>query len=130
MIYGDHGGVHKFYEDEIKDAPLNENWWQENTKEIPFIIYNKDIKAETISKVGGQTDFLPTISYLLGVDRKDFENTSMGRVLVNTNRDAVILNDGEIKGTPKDANEEQHLKDTFKIVDYIIQGNYFKVINK
>lgn len=130
MIYGDHGGVHKFYEDEIKDAPLNENWWQENTKEIPFIIYNKDIKAETISKVGGQTDFLPTISYLLGVDRKDFENTSMGRVLVNTNRDAVILNDGEIKGTLKDANEEQHLKDTFKIADYIIQGNYFKFINK
>lgn len=130
MIYGDHGGVHKFYEDEIKDAPLNENWWKENTKEIPFIIYNKDIKAETISKVGGQTDFLPTISYLLGVDRKDFEGTSMGRVLVNTNRDAVILNDGEIKGTPKDSNEEQHLKDTFKIADYIIQGNYFKVINK
>lgn len=130
MIYGDHGGVHKFYEDQIKDAPLNENWWQENTKEIPFIIYNKDIKAETISKVGGQTDFLPTISYLLGVDRKDFENTSMGRVLVNTNRDAVILNDGEIKGTLKDANEEQHLKDTFKIADYIIQGNYFKFINK
>ena len=130
MIYGDHGGVHKFYEDEIKDAPLNENWWQENTKEIPFIIYNKDIKAETISKVGGQTDFLPTISYLLGVDRKDFENTSMGRVLVNTNRDAVILNDGAIKGTVKDVNEEQHLKDTFKIADYIIQGNYFKFINK
>ncbi|MDU5110807.1 MAG: LTA synthase family protein [Clostridium sp.] len=130
MIYGDHGGVHKFYEDQIKDAPLNENWWQENTKEIPFIIYNKDIKAETISKVGGQTDFLPTISYLLGVEREDFESTSMGRVLVNTNRDAVILNDGEIKGTPKDANEEQHLKDTFKIADYIIQGNYFKIINK
>ncbi|WP_352417525.1 LTA synthase family protein, partial [Clostridium tertium] len=96
MIYGDHGGVHKFYEEEIKDAPLNENWWQENDKKIPFIIYNKDLKATTISKAGGQVDFLPTISYLLGVERSKFDNTSMGRVLVNTNRNATILNNGDI----------------------------------
>lgn len=130
MIYGDHGGVHKFYEEEIKDAPLNEDWWQENDKKIPFIIYNKDLKATTISKAGGQVDFLPTISYLLGVDRSKFDNTSMGRVLVNTNRNATILNNGEIMGTPKDENEEKHLKDAFKIADLIIEGNYFNVINK
>ena len=130
MIYGDHGGVHKFYEEEIKDAPLNENWWQENDKKIPFIIYNKDLKATTISKAGGQVDFLPTISYLLGVERSKFDNTSMGRVLVNTNRNATILNNGDIMGTPKDENEENHLKDVFKIADDIIKGNYFKVIDK
>lgn len=130
MIYGDHGGVHKFYEEEIKDAPLNENWWQENDKKIPFIIYNKDLKATTISKAGGQVDFLPTISYLLGVERSKFDNTSMGRVLVNTNRNATILNNGDITGTPKDENEEKHLKDVFKIADDIIEGNYFKVIDK
>ncbi|MDU7240497.1 LTA synthase family protein [Clostridium sp.] len=130
MIYGDHGGVHKFYEEEIKDAPLNENWWQENDKKIPFIIYNKALKATTISKAGGQVDFLPTISYLLGVERSKFDNTSMGRVLVNTNRNATILNNGDIIGTPKDANEENHLKDVFKIADDIIEGNYFKVIDK
>ncbi|MBU6135384.1 LTA synthase family protein [Clostridium tertium] len=130
MIYGDHGGVHKFYEEEIKDAPLNENWWQENDKKIPFIIYNKDLKATTISKAGGQVDFLPTISYLLGVERSKFDNTSMGRVLVNTNRNATILNNGDIMGTPKDENEEKHLKDVFKIADDIIEGNYFKVIDK
>ena len=130
MIYGDHGGVHKFYEEEIKDAPLNENWWQENDKKIPFIIYNKDLKATTISKAGGQVDFLPTISYLLGVERSKFDNTSMGRVLVNTNRNATILNNGDIMGAPKDENEEKHLKDVFKIADDIIEGNYFKVIDK
>ncbi|MCR1953076.1 LTA synthase family protein [Clostridium sp. DSM 100503] len=130
MIYGDHGGVHKFYEEEIKDAPLNEDWWQENDKKIPFIIYNKDIKANTISKAGGQVDFLPTISYLLGVERSKFDNTSMGRVLVNTDRNATILNNGDIMGTPKDAYEEKHLKDVFKIADNIIEGNYFDVISK
>lgn len=130
MIYGDHCGVHKFYEEEIKDAPLNEDWWQENHKKIPYIIYNKDLKAYTISNAGGQVDFLPTISYLLGVKRDEFDNTSMGRVLVNTNRNTTILNNGDIIGTPKDANEEKHLKDTFKIADFIIEGNYFKITNK
>ena len=127
MIYGDHCGVHKFYEEDIVDAPLEGDWWQENNKKIPFIIYNKDIYATTISNAGGQVDFLPTISYLLGIDKDKFQNTSMGRILVNTNRNSTILNNGEIMGTPKDENEEAHLKDVFRIADLIIEGNYLKL---
>lgn len=126
MIYGDHCGVHKFYEKDIENSPLEGDWWKDNQKKIPFIIYSKDLQPEVISKAGGQSDFLPTISYLLGMDRSKFENSSMGRVLVNTNRDAIILNNGEVMGTPKDEKELEHLKDTFKIADYIIEKNYFK----
>jgi len=126
MIYGDHCGVHKFYEDKIQDSPLEGDWWKDNHKKIPYIIYSKDLKPEVISKAGGQSDFLPTISYLLGIDRSQFENSSMGRVLVNTERDAAILNSGDIMGTTKDENEINHLKDTFKIADSIIGKNYFK----
>ena len=125
MIYGDHCGVHKFYEDDIKDSPLEGDWWKDNHKKIPYIIYSKDLEPEVISKAGGQSDFLPTISYLLGMDRSEFENSSMGRVLVNTERDAAILNSGDIMGTPKDEKEVNHLKDTFKIADSIIEKNYF-----
>ncbi|MGL5084742.1 MAG: LTA synthase family protein, partial [Clostridium sp.] len=128
MIYGDHGGIHKFYADKIVDAPLEGDWWQADDKKLPFIVYNKDIKGEVISNAGGQVDFLPTISYMLGVDRSKFDSASMGRVLVNTNRDATIINSGEIKGTPKDEAEIKHLKDTFNIADNIIEGNYFKTI--
>lgn len=126
MIYGDHCGVHKFYADDIKDSPLEGEWWKDNHKKIPYIIYSKDLKPEVISKAGGQSDFLPTISYLLGVDRSKFENSSMGRVLVNTQRDAAILNNGDIMGSTKDDKEINHLKDTFKIADSIISKNYFK----
>ena len=126
MIYGDHCGVHKFYEDKIQDSPLEGDWWKDNHKKIPYIIYSKDLQPEVISKAGGQSDFLPTISYLLGIDRSEFENSSMGRVLVNTERDATIINSGDIMGTPKDENEISHLKDTFKIADSIIEKNYFK----
>ncbi len=125
MLYGDHCGVHKFYPDMIKDAPLKGDWWKDDHKEIPFLIYNPSIKGETISKEGGQTDFLPTILYLLGFNRNSFDNTSMGRVLVNTNRNAVLLNDGTIVGNPT-PKEKAHLEKSFNIADMVIQGNYFK----
>ena len=125
MLYGDHCGVHKFYEDDIKDSPLEGDWWKDNEKEIPFMIYNPSIKGETISKEGGQIDFLPTIAYLLGFNRDKFDSTAMGRVLVNTNRNAIILNNGEIVGTPT-PKEKAHLEKSFNIADMVIQGNYFK----
>ncbi|MGU8333269.1 LTA synthase family protein [Clostridium perfringens] len=125
MLYGDHCGVHKFYEDDIKDSPLEGDWWKDNEKEIPFMIYNPSIKGETISKEGGQIDFLPTIAYLLGFNRDKFDSTAMGRVLVNTNRNAIILNDGEIVGNPT-PKEKAHLEKSFNIADMVIQGNYFK----
>lgn len=128
MIYGDHGGVHKFYPDKITNAPLEGDWWKADDKKLPFIVYNSGIKGEVISKAGGQSDFLPTISYLLGVDRNKFDSTSMGRILVNTNKDATIINNGTIMGTPKNEDEIKHLKDTFNIADNIIEGNYFKTI--
>jgi lipoteichoic acid synthase len=130
MIYGDHCGVHKFYEDDIQNSPLEGDWWKDNHRQIPFLIYSKDLKPEVISKAGGQSDFKPTILYLLGTDRSEFDNNSIGRVLVNTNRDATILNEGQIMGTPKDDKEVQHLKDTFKISEDIISKNYFGTIAK
>lgn len=130
MIYGDHCGVHKFYPDDIVNAPLEGDWWKDNERKIPFLIYSKDIKPETISKAGGQSDFKPTILYLLGSDRSEFESNSMGRVLVNTNRDATIMNEGQIVGNPKDEKEVNHLKDMFRISDSIISKNYFGMEQK
>ncbi|GAB6168107.1 LTA synthase family protein [Clostridium carnis] len=126
MIYGDHAGVNKFYKDKMANAPLEGDWWNTKYNSIPFIIYNPGTKGEEIKKYGGQVDFLPTIAYLLGIDRKEFENSSMGRVLVNTNKDASLLNNGEILGTPKSENEKTHLTDSFKVADIIIQNGYFK----
>ena len=126
MIYGDHCGVHKFYEQDIENAPLDGDWWKDNQRKIPYIIYSKSLNPEVISKAGGQTDFKPTILYLLGADRSEFENNSMGRILVNTNRDATILNEGQIVGNPKDEKEVQHLKDEFKVAETIVEKNYFK----
>lgn len=126
MLYGDHTGIHKFYNDKIQDIKLEGDWWKKVDMKIPYIIYNPSLKGEEIKANGGQVDMLPTISYLLGVDREKFGKTTMGRVLVNTNRDTTVLNSGEIIGTPKNEEEEKHLKETLDVANKIILGDYFK----
>ena len=49
----------------------------------------------------------------------------MGRVLVNTNRDATVIKGNEIKGTVKDENEKNHLLDAYSIGEKIIKNNLY-----
>jgi len=125
VIYGDHSGVHKYYKDEIDKLNYEGNWWQEYNHGIPLIIYSKGISPKLVENHGGQVDILPTMSYLLGVDEKLYKNTSMGRVLVNTNRNATVIKGNTIVGKVKDEEERTHLLDAYSIGEKIIKGNYF-----
>ena len=125
MIYGDHTGVHKFYNDKLKDIKLDGEWWKPNDKKIPFMIYNPEIKGEKFNVAGGQIDFFPTVAYLLGINKDEFEGKVMGRILVNTNRDSSVLNYGDISGNPKSEKEKEHLKNSLKIANDVITGGYY-----
>lgn len=130
VIYGDHTGVHKYYNDSIQNLNYEENWWKDFDHKIPLIIYSPDITPTVIKASGGQTDILPTLCYILGVDDDLYRKTSMGRVLVNTNIDATVIKDtatnsNTIKGTLKNYKEERHLLDAYTIGEKIIQDNYF-----
>lgn len=125
VIYGDHGGINKYYKKELEGINYAGNKWNQKYLKVPLLIYSPDIKGETINTYGGLVDVLPTVSYILGIDRNEFENTSMGRVLVNTNRNATMNSWGDILGYPKNEAEVQHLKDMFKISDDVIQSGYF-----
>lgn len=126
VIYGDHGGVHKYYNHEIKDLSYEGDWWKEYTKEIPFIIYSKDGIHNEFYEHGGQVDIMPTILYLLGVEDDKYKKTSMGRVLVNTNRDATLIKGNIIEGNYKSEEEKEHLLKSYDIGKKIIENNYFK----
>ena len=125
VIYGDHAGVHKYYNNEIQELNYEGNWWKEYDNRIPLIIYSKDMKASTIGVNGGQVDILPTVLYLLGIEKEKYINTSMGRVLVNTNRDATVIKGNEIKGTTSNEKELEHLLKAYEIGELIIKHNYF-----
>ena len=125
VIYGDHSGVHKYYNDEIQNLSYEGDWWKEYDHKIPLIIYSKGIEPKIIEASGGQVDIPTTVLYLLNVDKDKYSNTSMGRVLVNTNRDATIIKGNEIKGNVKDNKELEHLLKAYEIGEMIIKNNYF-----
>lgn len=125
VIYGDHGGVHKYYDEDIKDLDYEGNWWKGYDKKIPLIIYSKDMKPQLVEASGGQVDIPPTVMYLLGIDDDSYISTSMGRVLVNTNRDATVIKGNEIKGNVKNKEEEEHLLNSYSVGEKIIKSNYF-----
>lgn len=126
LIYGDHEGPHKFAKDKINSIANCPDYAKENHYEVPFIIYDKESKGEIIETLGGQVDILPTLSYLVGIDEKEYVYTSMGRNLLNTNRDFTILYDGTVKS--KNLSKEEI--NIFSKIPYfsneIIESNYFK----
>lgn len=125
VIYGDHGGVHKYYNEDIQELNFDNNWWKRYDHKIPLIIYSKGLEPEVVSVAGGQVDVLPTIAYLLGIDKSEYINTSMGRVLVNTNRNATVIKGNVIKGNVQSEEERKHLLEAYEVGEIIIKKDVF-----
>ncbi|MBP1890844.1 phosphoglycerol transferase MdoB-like AlkP superfamily enzyme [Clostridium moniliforme] len=122
VIYGDHTGVHKYYNNEIQNLPLPGTWWKKVDHKIPLFIYATGMKGETINTPGGQSDITPTILYLLGINTND---KFMGRNLLNTDRDATVIKGNKVIGNPTPEQREQ-LEKAYKIADYMIKNRYFE----
>lgn len=126
VIYGDHAGIHKYYQDELKDITPYEEWWGRKDTRIPLIIYQKQLAGKQIDTIGGQIDIMPTVAYLMGVEEKDYADTVMGRNLLKTKRSFAVLADGTFVCDP---GSEQYKDDAVKgidIADRIIRSDYFK----
>lgn len=127
VIYGDHGGMNKFYKDEAKTTTIPESWWEpQEYNRIPLLIYCKGMKGEEIKTLGGQIDIMPTLTYLMGIEEKKIAYTAMGRNLLKTKKNFVVLSYGDVLGTF--ANEEEKnkaVKGLMEIADQIIRSNYF-----
>lgn len=126
VIYGDHAGVHKYYEDKLKDIQPREQWWYEESMRIPLIIYSKDLEEKEINTIGGQIDILPTVAYLMGVEEKEYINTAMGRNLLKTNRNFTILSNGVYIGDSNSEEEKKKAIEALEISDKMLRSNYFK----
>jgi len=126
VICGDHTGVHKYYPDEIAKLKPQQNWWNEKQK-IPLIIYSKGMEGKELKINGGQVDFLPTIAYALGIEKSLYENTTLGRNLLNTSKSFALLSEGEIIGKEGLSKADiQHIDKSYEISDMVVRANYFK----
>lgn len=126
-IVGDHTGVHKYYTHGIEQLPNKENWYSDNgNPTVPLIIYDKNIsEAKTFETIGGQIDIMPTLLYILGVDSSKYNETALGRNLLNTNKNYAVLTNGTVKGFDLSAKDEEIIKNSLEISDKMIRGDYF-----
>lgn len=126
VIYGDHGGAHKYYRDLIVDAPFEGDWWKEDTMKIPLIIYSPNGPAKTFETNGGLVDVMPTVLYTLGIEQDGL----MGRNLLNTERDATVFTnrskERQIAGEVKSEEEKQRLLESYDISRIIIKNKYYE----
>lgn len=113
VIYGDHEGIHKYYDTDLPD----------NNRRIPFIVYIPGMDGVEIHKIGGQVDMMPTLAYLLGIDRAKYENAVLGRNLLGMYSGSGILADGRVLSGVDGA---IHLSKAFNISDMYIRGDYYK----
>ncbi|AHF06634.1 LTA synthase family protein [Desulfitobacterium metallireducens] len=125
-IYGDHTGVHKYYDNEVQAIEDPESWYLDNSKRIPLIIYHKGLTGQEIKTTGGQIDLLPTLAYLMGIPEDKYSQTAFGRNLLNTQKDFAILANGEYKGTPVSVEEQNQEIQGIALADLILRSNYLK----
>ncbi|MBO4991546.1 MAG: sulfatase-like hydrolase/transferase, partial [Firmicutes bacterium] len=102
-IYGDHFGLSISDPDNVKFMSdfLGRQYRFSDAANIPLLIHIPGAGEEaerTVSVAGGQTDFLPTIAYLLGFEKLD--TLYMGRNLLAENQQGfVVQNRYAKKGT-------------------------------
>lgn len=127
IITGDHTGVHKYYQHSIDSLSKKEDWYSNNgNPTVPLIIYDKSFtKGKKFDTIGGQIDIMPTLLYLLGIDENNYQNTAMGRNLLNTNRNYAILTDGTIKGTNLSEKDKKIIKSSLDLSTKMIKSNTF-----
>jgi len=126
VIYGDHTGVHKYFNDEVKEVQPQENWWLDDSKRIPLIIYHKGLKGREIALTGGQIDTMPTLAYLMGINETSYKNTVFGRNLLNTKKDFAVLANKQYVGEAADNEELQSEIKGIDLADLAIRKNYYK----
>lgn len=125
VLYGDHGSVHKYFNDQIQAIKPSQDWWLDNDNKVPLIIYEKGQAAQKIHTTGGQIDLMPSLLYAFGIDKSEYESTVFGRNLFNTKQDYALLSNGEFRGNIDSQKQAEVLKG-LEYADMAIRSNFFK----
>lgn len=127
-IMGDHTGIHKYYDDSISQLSHKEDWFlNTGNPTVPFIVYNPSAKeGKTFDKLyNGEIDVMPTLLYYLGIDKSRYEDSALGRNLLNTNKSFAVITNGTLKGGENLTDKEKEVyKKSLDISDKMIRANY------
>ena len=127
VITGDHTGVHKYYNSSIDKLTSKEDWYDDKGEaKVPFLIYDKSLSSgKTFDTIGGQIDIMPTMLYMLGIDNSKYQNTVLGRNLLNTDKSYAVITNGTIKGENLTSEDNKQLGNILQLSDKMIRSDYF-----
>lgn len=123
VIYGDHQGVNKYYEEDVEKSGLS---WLKNDKNLPLLIYHPSLQGKTLHQVGGQIDILPTVHHLLGLPEDPRAAYRAGRNLFSSAKGfAVLRNQQYVSDDRTNTDIRHHRQKGIEISAKVIQGNLF-----
>lgn len=90
VLYGDHYGISHNHNKAMAEVMGEEITPQEgaNLQRVPLFIHVPGMKGEANHTYGGQTDLLPTLLHLLGIDTKDY--VQFGSDLLSEEHNEVV----------------------------------------
>ncbi|MGA3598881.1 LTA synthase family protein [Lysinibacillus agricola] len=90
VLYGDHYGISDNHNDAMEQVIGKEitPYESANLQRVPLLIHVPGMQGETNHTYGGQTDLLPTLLHLLGVDTQKF--VQFGSDLLSEEHDEVV----------------------------------------
>ncbi|WP_375199282.1 LTA synthase family protein [Bacillus sp. RS11] len=90
VLYGDHYGISDNHNDAMEQVIGKEitPFESANLQRVPLLIHVPGMQGETNHTYGGQTDLLPTVLHLLGVDTQKF--VQFGSDLLSKEHDEVV----------------------------------------
>ncbi|MCM3758718.1 LTA synthase family protein [Sporosarcina aquimarina] len=90
VLYGDHYGISHNHNKAMAQVMGEEITPQEgaNLQRVPLFIHVPGMKGEANHTYGGQTDLLPTLLHLLGIDTKDY--VQFGSDLLSDEHNEVV----------------------------------------
>lgn len=127
-VVGDHTGVHKYYNHSIEKLSKKEPWFEyDGNPTVPFILFDKTttVPPQTNKVYGGQIDIMPTLLYALGIPKEEYDDTALGRNLLNTDKSFAVLTDGSVRHENLTDAEVEIVKSSLDLSDKMIRGNHF-----
>jgi phosphoglycerol transferase MdoB-like AlkP superfamily enzyme len=134
-LYGDHNGLWERDKEEVetfltKETITDEQWFCDYVP-VPLLLYNPQIKGESIEVYGGQVDFLPTIAGLMGSGPEEYKYAMGTNLLAGEDKDVLVPGGDYIKQTLR-VNQDNITSElrprelqTLDIADKIIRTNFF-----
>lgn len=119
ILYGDHYGISDNHNDAMEQIIGKEitPYESANLQRVPLFIHVPGIQGGTNHTYGGQTDLLPTVLHLLGIDTQKF--VQFGSDLLSKEHDGIVpfRNGGFVSPSIYSINEKYYDNKTGLLLD-------------